>query len=211
MRPPAVLPCVDVARCRTAGRDPLQLCAELLLAGASVWWRDTVEAGRDERLAAALRSPAADRIHVGGDPTAGLHAGARRLHLPARVLGSMPPSTRDALRGLDGVGASVHNPDELALALACGVAYVTASPVFPTASKPGHIALLGLDGLRALCRVSPVPVLALGGVTAAHVDGVCASGAQGIAAIGPSLGADAVPVWRALRAAVAGPAPLPSA
>lgn len=86
------------------------------------------------------------------------------------------------------VGRSVHTAAE---AVASGDAdYVTAGTVYATPSKPQTTAtLLGIDGLRAIVRASPVPVLAIGGVTIARARDIATAGAAGVAAIGLFLAA----------------------
>ena len=87
------------------------------------------------------------------------------------------------------LGFSAHDDHEARAALAAGADYVFYSPIFPTASKPGH-AGVGPEALAAVCRaVAPAPVFALGGITAARV-GICrAAGAYGVAALSGLLGA----------------------
>lgn len=80
------------------------------------------------------------------------------------------------------VGYSVHDPAEAELAAAAGARYVTFSPVFPTASKPGHPGA-GLNALRLMCGLLPLPVFALGGITIANARAALDAGAYGIASI----------------------------
>jgi thiamine-phosphate pyrophosphorylase len=61
--------------------------------------------------------------------------------------------------------ATAHNGDELQCAIAAGVDGVFLSPVFPTASHPGA-ETLGIHGFHVLAQQSPVPIIALGGMTA---------------------------------------------
>ena len=56
---------------------------------------------------------------------------------------------------------------DLVPALAARSDGIFLSPVFPTASHPGAITL-GSAGFHALARLSSVPVIALGGMTAAR-------------------------------------------
>jgi thiamine-phosphate diphosphorylase len=80
------------------------------------------------------------------------------------------------------VGASVHDTDELdASRRASGL---LVSPIWPTASKPGHPGI-GLAGLAALAGRTAVPVYALGGVTPERVSEVVDHGAYGCAALSP--------------------------
>lgn len=63
--------------------------------------------------------------------------------------------------------------------------YVAVSPVWETASKTDTSAPLGLDGVRAVRERIParIPVVAIGGITAANAAAVIAAGADGIAVI----------------------------
>jgi len=65
-----------------------------------------------------------------------------------------------------------------------GADYVTVSPVFVTASKPGYGPALGLDALGKAARLCPGPVVALGGIDAANLGACLAAGARGIAVMG---------------------------
>jgi thiamine-phosphate pyrophosphorylase len=80
------------------------------------------------------------------------------------------------------VGRSVHSVE--AARSSAGADYLIAGSIFPTASKGGAPASLGLDGLRAIVHAAPAPVLAIGGVTLDKIDAIRATGAAGIAAIG---------------------------
>lgn len=63
--------------------------------------------------------------------------------------------------------ATAHDADEMAAANAAGAAGVFLSPVFPTVSHP-DAKTLGSAGFHALARQSAIPVIALGGMTAAR-------------------------------------------
>jgi len=86
------------------------------------------------------------------------------------------------------VGISAHDEGELHRAACAGADYATLSPVFATASKPGAPAL-GPDRFACLAGTAPLPVLALGGLTAGSVRGCVAAGAHGIAVIGSVMAA----------------------
>jgi thiamine monophosphate synthase len=135
----------------------------------------------DERasLAAALRAVLADvdgqLIVAGPDPL-----GGSAVHLAAA--GPYPPPD------LPLVGRSCH--DEAELSRLTREHYAMVSPVFPTPSKPGYGPPLGLDGLARLVARSPVPVLALGGITPANVAGCLGAGAAGVAVMGAVMRSD---------------------
>lgn len=59
---------------------------------------------------------------------------------------------------------TAHDGDELHAAIADGADAIFLSPVFPTASHPGA-PTLGIHGFHVLAQQSPVPVIALGGMT----------------------------------------------
>jgi thiamine-phosphate pyrophosphorylase len=80
------------------------------------------------------------------------------------------------------IGRSIHSVVEAPGAV--GADYVIAGTVFPTASKADGAPLIGIEGLSAIVRAATVPVLAIGGVTAARMEAVRATGAAGIAAVG---------------------------
>ncbi|MGW3887133.1 thiamine phosphate synthase [Micromonospora chokoriensis] len=131
---------------------------------------------RHERaaLAADLRAILADvggtLIVAGPDPLDG-----DAVHLPAA--GPYPPPTHRL------VGRSCHNRAELDRLTT--EHYATVSPVWETKTKPGYGPPLRPDGLRKLVEVSPVPLLALGGVeTPEQVTACVGAGAAGVAVLG---------------------------
>lgn len=60
--------------------------------------------------------------------------------------------------------STAHNLAEIGLAARLGADAVLLSPVFPTRTHPGG-AVLGAVRFRLLARQSPLPVIALGGMT----------------------------------------------
>jgi len=86
------------------------------------------------------------------------------------------------------IGHSTHSRDEIRVAVEGGADFVTLSPVFPTESKPGA-PTLGLDELAALAAECPLPVFALGGVTAQNARACVSAGAFGVAVCGAILSA----------------------
>ncbi|MGH3746690.1 MAG: thiamine phosphate synthase, partial [Micromonosporaceae bacterium] len=88
------------------------------------------------------------------------------------------------------VGRSCHDAAEVDSAVTEGLDYVTVSPVFATASKPGYGPALGVDALRAVCHRFPMPVYALGGVTAANAGDCVAAGSAGVAVMGGVMRAE---------------------
>lgn len=103
------------------------------------------------------------------------------LHLPAGMTRRFRRFAPATFRGL--VSAAAHGPGEAWRAARAGADLVLLSPVFRTASHPARPAL-GPLRLAALARRLPVPVLALGGISAANARRVWRAGAAGLAGIG---------------------------
>jgi thiamine-phosphate diphosphorylase len=123
------------------------------------------------------------RIVVNDRTDVALAAGAAGVHLrgdsiaSARVRGATPAGFL--------IGRSVHGVEEASAEAARGAAdYLILGTVFPSPSKPSGQPTTGPSGLRRAVRAAALPVLAIGGVTAATIPEVARSGAQGFAAIG---------------------------
>ena len=127
------------------------------------------------------------RVVVNDRLDVALTCGADGVHLRGD---SIPPTRARSIvpQGFL-IGRSVHGRDE-ALAVAPDVDYLIAGTVFPTASKPGRIDLLGPNGLAAIAHAVHVPVLAIGGMTPERAGEVAAAGAAGIAVLGLFADAD---------------------
>lgn len=96
------------------------------------------------------------------------------VHLPGN--GLPPERVRPFVKVL---GISIHTLSEAIAAERAGVDFAVFGPVFET---PGKTAV-GLERLREVVSAVTVPILAIGGITAANIDQVLKTGARGIAAI----------------------------
>ena len=117
----------------------------------------------NDRLDVA-RAIGADGLHLGqndGDPA------AVRAALPATALLGLSIEHADQARGIDPTV----------------IDYVGAGPVRATATKPGHAPPIGWAGLARICARSPVPVVAIGGLTVADAGAALAAGAAGLAVV----------------------------
>jgi thiamine-phosphate diphosphorylase len=92
--------------------------------------------------------------------------GADGVHLARR---SIPIDVARALLPRATLGFSAHSQEEIAAVATAGADYVTVSPVFPTASKPGA-ATLGAGRAADWSRAASLPTLWLGGVRAERVE-----------------------------------------
>jgi thiamine-phosphate diphosphorylase len=118
-----------------------------------------------------------DRVDVA------LAARASGVHLP----GDSVPASRVRALVPDGflIGRSVHTIDEIDRAWADGGCnHVLFGTVFPSDGKPEGHPVAGIDGLRAACARSPLPVIAIGGMTAARAAEIESAGAAGVAGVG---------------------------
>jgi len=80
-------------------------------------------------------------------------------------------------------GCSVHSEKSVRLAEESGAEYLLFSPIFDTPSKRQYGAPQGLKTLGKLCKTTPLPIFALGGITLHSAAHCMAEGAYGIAGI----------------------------
>ncbi len=81
------------------------------------------------------------------------------------------------------IGVSTHSNTDIILASEQGADFVTFGPVYATPSKAAYGSPQGLDALAKACRVSSLPLFALGGVTPSRASEIYRSGASGLALI----------------------------
>lgn len=132
-----------------------------------------------ERVVGAVRGTSA-RVLINDRLDVALAARAHGVHL--RASSFLPSRVRAITPAGFLVGRSVHSADEATAMAGEGADYLVFGNVFATASKPGKPGV-GLAALQELVRATPLPVLALGGVTRERVPELLAAGAAGYAAI----------------------------
>jgi len=104
----------------------------------------------------------------------GVHLGQEDFPIPlARKLFG-----RDRL-----IGGSAATLEEARLCLSEGADYVGFGPVFPTSSKEDAGPVSGIEMLKEAVRTIPLPIIAIGGITAENTPEVMKTGAHGIAVI----------------------------
>lgn len=152
--------------------------------GLALHLRGPTAEGREiYRIADDLREPAAlsrsmllvnDRLDVV------LALGLQGGHLGQR---SLAPEMARALLGPDRIlGLSVHGASEALEGREGVVDFLVAGTVYPSSSHPGGGAP-GPRRIREVREVSPLPVLAIGGITPGRVAEVVAAGAHGVAVL----------------------------
>jgi thiamine-phosphate pyrophosphorylase len=130
----------------------------------------------DQCVGTATRCVVNDRIDIA------LAAGAHGTHLGADDL---PVSVARRLAGPGHMlGGTARDPDTAAILVAAGADYLGVGPAFATTTKSGLPDPIGPAGVGAVARAVPVPVIAIGGVTADRVPALLAEGAYGVAVVG---------------------------
>ena len=104
---------------------------------------------------------------------------------------SLPVSVARELLGAQRLlGISVHTVEEAVLAQSQGADYVVLGPIYTTPSKQMFGPPLGIHTLEKACRLISIPIIGIGGVTAARAREMRCAGAFGAAVITAILGAD---------------------
>lgn len=81
------------------------------------------------------------------------------------------------------IGVSTHTLQEIHQGLAHGADYVGFGPIFATTSKGDAQATQGVTQLGRVCQASPLPVVAIGGISPEGVSAIAQAGAAGAAMI----------------------------
>ena len=121
---------------------------------------------------------------------------------------SLPVSVARQLLGTQHlVGVSVHTVEEAIQVESQGADYIILGPIYATPSKRMFGPPLGIHTLEKACRLVRIPIIGIGGVTAARAQQMRRAGAFGVAVITAILGAtDVESATRELLEAVT-PAP----
>lgn len=138
------------------------------------------------RQISALTSASGATLSINSDVAAAkaLKAG---LHLPAN---GSALSARATLGPAALIGKSAHSLDEIEKALDTGADYVTLSPIFASASKPGYGPALGIEGLRKAAARLQIPIVALAGIEASNAGACIKEGADAVAIMGGVMRAE---------------------
>jgi thiamine-phosphate pyrophosphorylase len=179
---------------RLQARLPLEDVVAAACAGGCRWAsvrEKDLPADAQVALASSLMPTArrfGARLTLHGDAMLARAAGLDGVHLPANG----DPAAARAVLGADAlIGMSIHSAADAAALDPALLDYAIAGPAFPTASKPGYGPALGTAGIAAICRATPVPVVAIGGIEAHAVPEVMAAGVAGIAVMGTVMRAAA--------------------
>lgn len=104
--------------------------------------------------------------------------GCRRIHLSLTALLALTSLAPDALADFSHISVSCHSIGDVQAAVSHGATQIVVGNIFETDCKKG-LPGKGLDFLREICALSPVPVYAIGGISPENLPSVLASGAAG--------------------------------
>ena len=103
---------------------------------------------------------------------------------------SLPVSIARQLLGAQRLlGVSVHAVEEAVQVESLGADYIVLGPIYETPSKQMFGPPLGIHTLEKACRLVRIPIIGIGGVTAARAREMRRAGAFGVAVITAILGA----------------------
>jgi len=150
-----------------------------LLAKARYFREQTRQAGAlflvNDRVDIALLS-GADGVHLGQDD---LPPGKVRRIAPEMIIGLSCNTEAQARQ----IGEMARKPD-------CPVSYYNIGPIYPTGTKEGLKAFLGVDAIGAFSSYSDLPFTVMGGIKKEHVAELVAAGARRIAVVTAITAAD---------------------
>ncbi len=186
------------------GRPLLDLLKQAADGGARLFQyrAKTVSALDAYRQAVSLRQAACDRgalFLVNDRCDLALAVEADGVHLGQQDL---PLAMARTIMGAGKlIGISTHNEVQVSAATKGGADYLGFGPIFPPSSKRDHEPVVGIDGLRRIRSLTPLPVFAIGGITVESAGRLAQAGADGIAVIAAI--AQAADVTRTARSLVA--------
>jgi thiamine-phosphate pyrophosphorylase len=174
------------------GRALLEIVAAAVQGGVTlVQLRDKQAEGRalleQARALAALLAPAGVPLLINDRVDIALAAGAAGCHLGQADL------PVDAARGLLGLGAilgtSLDAVEQARTADPEYLDYVAYGPFAATATKGDAGPPVGVAGLAAVRALTALPLVAIGGLSAANLDAAIAAGADGVAVVSAIMAA----------------------
>ncbi|HEY6305047.1 MAG TPA: thiamine phosphate synthase [Candidatus Angelobacter sp.] len=140
-----------------------------------------------QKAIAAIPPGSSSQLLLNSRTDVALASGAHGVHLPAHDLAASDARAIMVQAGRTDpvIGVSTHSAAEVAQAESHGADFAVFGPVF---AKNGQLNPRGLEQLRQAChrpRIdgTPMPVLAIGGITLENAGECFAAGAAGVAAI----------------------------
>jgi thiamine-phosphate pyrophosphorylase len=180
----------------SGGHEPVALAEILLEAGARIMQLRLKDAPGRDFLAAARAIAEMCRKHdailiVNDRVDIAILAGAQGVHLGQEDL---PLEAARRIAGPDRIiGISTHNLEDARAAENGGADYIGFGPMYAGGLR-NNPAGMGLDRLREIRAAVKIPIVAIGGITAARIPETLAAGADAVAIItdvvtAPNIGA----------------------
>ena len=179
-------------RHQTNGRPLVPLLQRVLAAGTpAIQLRERDLSARDlltlAREVRAVTASCGSQLLINDRIDVALALTGVGVHLRSN---SLPVSAARQLLGPRRLlGISVHTVDEGLLAQSQGADYIVLGPVYETPSKQMFGPPLGIHTLEKACGLVRIPIIGIGGVTAARAREMRCAGAFGAAVITAILGA----------------------
>ncbi len=121
------------------------------------------------------------RLIINDDPEICAAVAADGVHLGQ---GDQDPrSAREMLGPEACIGLSTHTLAQISDAPTDCLDYLALGPIFPSPTKVGHAEIVGLETLARACRISPLPLVAIGGINTQNARAVYQTGVSSIAVI----------------------------
>ncbi len=182
-------------RHQTKGRPLVPLLQQVLTAGtAAIQLRERDLSARElvtlAREMQAVTASSKSQFLINDRVDVALALEGVGVHLRSN---SLPlPVARQMLGSQRLLGISVHAVEEAVQAEAAGADYIVLGPIYETPSKQTFGPPLGIHTLEKACTLVRIPIIGIGGVTAARAREMRGVGAFGAAVITAILGADNV-------------------
>ena len=182
-------------RHQTKGRPLVPLLQQVLTAGTSaIQLRERDLSARElvtlAREVQAVMASSKSQLLINDRVDIALALEGVGVHLRSN---SLPlPVARQMLGAQRLLGISVHAVEEAVQAEAAGADYIVLGPIYETPSKQMFGPPLGIHTLEKACKLVRIPIIGIGGVTAARAREMRGAGAFGAAVITAILGADDV-------------------
>jgi thiamine-phosphate pyrophosphorylase len=170
--------------------DPIELTKKLLDAGARLFqYRNKTSSSR-ELLHASQALCMTARQH-GGTFLVNDRADISRLSGASGVHLGQDDLSVAAARAVVGtdclIGLSTHNLRQFAAAVESSADYIAVGPIFSTSGKQNPDAVVGVDFIRTVRKLTTKPIVAIGGITLDRTREVIDAGADSIAVISDIL------------------------
>ncbi len=165
--------------------DPVESCRLALRGGASILQLRQKNASTNELVRLSEKLIPLCREHnacfiVNDDVEAALFSGADGVHIGQHD--TELSAARSRLGPDKIIGVSAQTVEQAVAACRNGADYLGVGAVFPTSTKLDADSV-NYDTLKAICAVSTVPVVAIGGINASNICRLAGSGISGISVV----------------------------